>query len=145
MPERGDSIRSEAVLDASVLVKWFFSAGERHMGQALSLLSGYETGELQIVAPPLIWFELLSAATKRTDRSEAALDRVASALTALGVREVQPDLAHVARWAARGLTAYDAAYVAVAEAAGVPLITDDDQIVSVAPAIAQPLAEYRAG
>jgi predicted nucleic acid-binding protein len=41
----------------------------------------------------------------------------------------------VARWTGRGLTAYDAAYVAVAEAEAVRLVTDDDLIVNVAPEI----------
>jgi predicted nucleic acid-binding protein len=45
----------------------------------------------------------------------------------------------VARWAANGLTAYDAAYVVVAEQAGVKLITDDEQIVASAPTVAAAL------
>jgi predicted nucleic acid-binding protein len=44
-----------------------------------------------------------------------------------------------ARWTARGLTAYDGAYIAVAEAIGTTLITDDDLVVE----IAQPLAEIQ--
>jgi len=52
----------------------------------------------------------------------------------------EPDLAGVAHWTAHGLTACDAAYVAVAEAVGAPLVTDDDLIVDIAGEIAQPLA-----
>ncbi|HEX6489822.1 MAG TPA: hypothetical protein VF002_00455 [Gaiellaceae bacterium] len=39
------------------------------------------------------------------------------------------------------MTAYDAAYVAVAEAVGASLVTDDDLIIEIASEIAQPLAE----
>jgi predicted nucleic acid-binding protein len=49
----------------------------------------------------------------------------------------------VAHWTARGLTAYDGAYVAVAEEVGARLITDDGLIVEIAEEIAQPLAENR--
>ena len=49
----------------------------------------------------------------------------------------------VACWTARGLTAYDSAYVAVAEALETRLITDDDLIVEIATEVAQPLAETR--
>lgn len=38
-----------------------------------------------------------------------------------------------------GLTAYDAAYVALAEERAVPLLTDDETIVKVAGEIARPL------
>ena len=37
--------------------------------------------------------------------------------------------------------AYDAAYVAVAEAVGTRVVTDDDLIIEIATRIAQPLAE----
>jgi predicted nucleic acid-binding protein len=47
----------------------------------------------------------------------------------------------VAHWTAQGLTAYDGAYVAVAEATGTRLVTDDDLIVEIAKGIAQPLAD----
>jgi predicted nucleic acid-binding protein len=53
---------------------------------------------------------------------------------------VEPDLSRVARWTARGLSASDAAYVAVAETAEVQLVTDDERILALAPAIATPLA-----
>ena len=53
---------------------------------------------------------------------------------------LEPDLARVAHWTARGLTAYDAAYVAVAEANNVALVTDDDLIVATAGEIATALA-----
>jgi len=54
---------------------------------------------------------------------------------------IEPELARVAYWTARGLTAYDAAYVAVAEADGTRLVTDDDLIVTVAGEIATALAK----
>ncbi len=68
-----------------------------------------------------------------------ALVSLAGALEDVGFELIEPSLEGVARWIAQGLTAYDAAYVAVAEARA-ELVTDDDRIVSLAPGIARPLA-----
>ena len=57
----------------------------------------------------------------------------------MGFERVEPDLARVARWSAPGLTAHDAAYVAVAEQTLVKLITYDDLIPAVVPEIAEAL------
>ena len=65
---------------------------------------------------------------------------LATTLEDLGLEVREPKLEGVARWTGRGLTAYDAAYVALAEAEAVKLITDDDLIVAGAPAIATALA-----
>jgi predicted nucleic acid-binding protein len=133
---------NEVVLDASVVLKWFHHAGERHGEQAHSLRAEYERGELLVRATPLLRLELINVAGRRWRWGQRALVRLARALDALGFELVEPELARVARWTARGLTAYDAAYVAVAEAAGVPLVTDDDLVLEVAARIAEPLREW---
>lgn len=127
---------SEAVLDASVVLKWFHSAGERHVDAAHALRARFETGELRVLAPPLLWLEVLNVAARRWRWPRARLEQLAASLPNLGFELLEPELGSVARWAARGLTAYDGAYMAVAEQAGAPLITDDDQIVRDAPKIA---------
>jgi len=68
---------------------------------------------------------------------------VTPALPELGFELVEPELPDIAHWSARGLTAYDAAYAAAAEHTGVELITDDAEIVPVAPELAVALAGYR--
>jgi predicted nucleic acid-binding protein len=50
------------------------------------------------------------------------------------VREARLD--SVARWTARGLTAYDASYVALAEEQAIRLITADQRIVETAAPVA---------
>lgn len=132
---------NELVLDASVVLKWFHRTGEPHFEEARSLRVAYERGELLIRATPLLRLELINVAGRRWLWGQRALVRLARALDALGFEFVEPELARVARWTARGLTASDAAYVAVAEAAGVPLVTDDDLVLQVAAGIAEPLRE----
>jgi predicted nucleic acid-binding protein len=119
---------TETVLDASVVLKWFHTDGERHVKQARRLRTQFQAGELRVVAPSLLWLELLNVAGRRWGWSEGQLDALAATLPDLGFDMHEPELPDVARWVARGLTAYDAAYIAVAEAAGIKVITDDEEI-----------------
>lgn len=130
---------TEAVLDASVVLKWF-RRGERHGQAAGRLRKQYEAGELNVLAPPLLLLELVNVAGRRWGLVEKALVTMAASLVDLRFELVEPDLERVASWTAAGLTAYDAAYVSVAETFDVPLITDDASILSVAAGVARPLA-----
>jgi predicted nucleic acid-binding protein len=57
----------------------------------------------------------------------------------LGFELIEPELSGVAYWAASGLTAYDATYVAIAEQTGTQLVSDDAEIVRMAPELAAAL------
>ena len=131
----------EVVLDASVVLKWFRAEGERHLEPARSLRARFEAGQIAIAAPPLLRLEIVNVAGRRWNWGEDALVALAIALDELGFEFEDPELARVASWTARGLTAYDAAYVALAEARATPLITDDDFIVSLAGDVATALAD----
>jgi predicted nucleic acid-binding protein len=128
---------NEAALDASVVLKWFHSEGEGHVEVARQLRAQFEAGGLRVLAPPLLWLELLNVAARRWSWPQAQLEQLAVTLEQLGFELLEPELLSVARWAANGLTAYDAAYVA--EQAGAQLITDDEQIVATAPTVATAL------
>src|SRR5581483_8702499 len=52
----------EAVLDASVVIKWFRAQGERHVEPARALRAAYETGELVVFTPPLLGLEIVNVA-----------------------------------------------------------------------------------
>ena len=132
---------TEAVLDASIVLKWFHSEGEKNVEAARRLRKRFEAGELRVLAPPLLWLEVLNVAARRWRWTEDQLERLATSLPELGFELFEPELSGVARWAAHGLTAYDAAYVAVAEDVGVELITDDAEIVGVASGLAAALAD----
>jgi predicted nucleic acid-binding protein len=130
---------NEAVLDASVVLKWFHSEGEGNVEVARQLRAKFESGELRVLAPQLLWLELLNVAARRWGWPQSRLEQLAVTLQQLGFEPLEPELLNIARWAASGLTAYDAAYVAVAEQAGAKLITDDEQIVATAPKVATAL------
>jgi predicted nucleic acid-binding protein len=131
----------EAVLDSSVVLKWFDPTEERHQAQALALGRAYEEGKLRVTSPRFLLLEVMNVAGRSWRRDGEELAEVAAMLDDLRFDLVDPPLADVARWTARGLSAYDAAYVAVAEAAGIELVTDDRAILDVAPGVARPLAD----
>jgi predicted nucleic acid-binding protein len=110
---------------------------------ARSLRAAFEAGQLVVFAPPLLHLEIVNVAGRRWHWPEAVLVDLAVSLEELSFDVREPELASVARWTARGLTAYVAAYVALAEGEGIRLVTDDDPIVSVAPGIAIALADHR--
>ncbi len=134
----------EVVLDASVVLKWFRGRGERHLSDARSLRRDFEAGEIVVLAPGLLHLEILNVAGRRWGMGETAMADLAASLEELGFEIEEPHLGPVASWTARGLTAYDATYVALAEAELVPLVTDEERILDVAPDVARPLAGWTA-
>jgi len=136
---------SDLVLAASVVVKWFHVDGERNASLARALRERYRAGELRVLAPPLLTLDVLGLAARRWRWDAPRLERLASALGLLAFELVEPELGVVARWSARGLTAYDAAYLAVAEQCGAPLVSDDDQVVRAAPGVAVALSDWAVG
>lgn len=132
----------EVVLDASVLLKWFNDLGEANLEQARALRAHFEDGLLQVFAPPLLWLEVLNVAARSWRWEQKRVCELAARLPQLGIKTIEPELAGVARWTAAGLTAYDAAYVALAEQTGAELITDDHEIVRLAAGVASALNSW---
>jgi predicted nucleic acid-binding protein len=131
----------EAVLDASVVLKWFRAEGERNLPPARLLRSEFEAGKLIVFVPPLLHLEIVNVAGRRWGWDEPALVELATSLDELSFELREPELVRVARWTARGLAAYDAAYVALADGEQLRLVTDDDGIVAAAPDMAVALAD----
>ncbi|MDQ2817659.1 MAG: type II toxin-antitoxin system VapC family toxin [Candidatus Eremiobacteraeota bacterium] len=127
---------TEAVLDASVVLKWFHVQGEAHVADARSLRADFEAGKLTVFAPRLLHLEIVNVAGRRWHWHRTSLVQLARALNALNFEMREPELYNIAKWTARGLTAYDASYVALAESEAIKLITDDDLILAVAPSAA---------
>lgn len=132
----------DVVVDASVVTKLFTPADERHVGRAAALGERIAAGDLRCRAPQLLMLEVLDVAARKWLLAEPALRVLVASIEDLGIQLLAPDHGRVAAWAARGLSAFDAAYVAVAESADLPLVTDDDQIVRLAADIAVPLGEF---
>lgn len=131
---------NDVVLDASVVLKWFLSARERGHEPATELRRQYESGRLRVAVPSLLFLEVLNVAGRRWGWDGPALEDLAAALGALGFDVREAELGAVAAWVARGLTAYDAAYVALAEELGAEVVSDDATMIHIAGGVARPLA-----
>ncbi len=92
-----------------------------------------------MAVPSLMFLEVVNIAGRRWSWDEVQLLELAGALDNLGFDVAEPELRLVTAWTARGLTAYDSTYVALAEERASPLLTDDQRVLDVAPALARPL------
>lgn len=131
----------ELVLDTSVVLKWLREEGEAHVEAARALERQYRRGEIPVIFPPLLFLDLLNTAARRWVWPAQRISQTVEWLIAAGFRVHEPDLRRVAYWAGQGLTAYDACYVALAEAQRTVVVTDDERIIAVAGGLAMPLAE----
>jgi len=122
------------VLDASCVVELLL-AGDR----AGPVLDRLEEHDRAVHAPALIDVEVLQALRRLAAAGivdEARGRASVEVLQALDVQRPAVDALLPRMWVLReNLTAYDAAYVALAEALGCPLVTYDDRIAS-APGLA---------
>ena len=120
------------------MLEWF-AAEQRGSFEARQLRDDYQAGRLSVVVPSLLFLELLNVAGRRWRWEAEAVAELAEALGELSFEVSEPELPSVALWVSRGLTAYDAAYVALAERRELALVTDDDAIINLAPGISRSL------
>lgn len=121
------------VIDASVALKWFLP-DEEYGTKALKLLGRYISGQLEMVAPSLLEYEvmngLLIAGRRGRIKDEIVL------LAAEGFMDLEIPLRDVRAFYPRiieysrtlALTAYDASYLALAEVEGCALVTADRRL-----------------
>lgn len=119
------------VIDASIALKWLREEEGSKEARALA--------REDLVAPPLLYIEVINVAARNWHWDEEALLELVRHLDRSAVALDEPPPAGVARWAARGLTAYDGSYVALAELHECKLVTVDTGILELAADIATPL------
>jgi predicted nucleic acid-binding protein len=124
------------VLDASVVVKWWFSEGEVVLADAArTFLKAYSAADLEIHAPDLLYAEVgnvLWKATRLRDWPPLAARQAIKDLVGLGISVhpmsgLLPGAFELA--AAYGITVYDASYVALARRLGIPCYTADRRLI----------------
>ena len=118
------------VLDASVVLKWYLpdeNSGEK----ALSLLHQYVSGELDILGPTLLEYEVMNALLLAQKRGRIREEKVLLAVE--GFIDLQITLKSVSSFYFKAIhysraynrSAYDASYLAVADQEGLSIITAD--------------------
>ena len=129
--EGDKEVEGEVVVDASVVVKWFVE--EEHSREARLLRDAYSSGVVDLSCPSLLPYEVLNALKYSGAFGEEELKEVASTLDdfQLNLYELQGELAELSVELAmrKGLTVYDASYLALARKLGSVLYTADEELI----------------
>lgn len=130
-----DRKKKTLVVDASVALKWQFE-DEEAAEEATRLLMDYVEGDQELVAPTLFTYEVLSgieAAIRRGRVPESSGLRAFRFILALDIplRDFTQLAARAFRISRQfGISPYDAAYMALAQAEGIELVTGDRKLLS---------------
>ena len=118
------------VVDASVAAKWFVRQVEADRDRALSIRERHVAGQCRLIVPEFGLLEIVNA-IRYSPRAKEADGAAALELLHdldLEVHSISWDLlrkANAIAWAYK-IAVYDAAYVALAESVGFPLLTVDE-------------------
>ena len=121
------------VVDSGIILGWFTGAA----GAARSMRAEYERGQLTVVAPRSLPFEILAACAAAPGWTAGRLAKLAAELDRLGLELRDPPTSELAAWLARGLGGPDAAYAALATALAIPLVTTDPELLRTAGTVAR--------
>ena len=121
------------VLDASVAAKWFTRHEETDRHKAVTLRALHQSGRCTLVVPEFSLLEILNAVrfSERAEEADATLALGFLERLRLEIASLDWELLRKATaiaWAYQ-VALYDAAYVALAEIQGFPLLTADDVMV----------------
>jgi len=123
--------RKEVIVDASVVVKWFVE--EEYSREARLVRDAYANRLIDIAAPSLLPYEVLNALKYSGAFGEEELKEVAKTLEdfQLTLYNLEGKLAEKSVELAmrKGITIYDASYVALAQILNTELYTADEKLI----------------
>lgn len=118
------------IVDASVILRAFFP--DEAQAQAQAVVRDHVAGRISLKAPDLLPYELANAvwqAERRGRISTAQADEILQAMEGLQIEILALDWAEMLPLARRyGRSAYDVAYLVLAQKLGEPLVTGDERL-----------------
>jgi len=124
-----------AVLDSSIIVKWF--AAEPDSDDAVALRKYFLTHQLPLIAPDLAIYEVANSLAYNPRYTTDTIQLAIHTLLQFGIEFTDPDediISHAISIAKlHKLSVYDAAYAALAEIKVLPLITADRALLASSP------------
>lgn len=123
--------RLTKIIDASIAVKWF--AKEQGWKEALKLKEDYIARKVNLIIPELLFYELINALKYKAANKAVIFDAINTLFTMqLRVEALNEILSKELTEIAMqyNISAYDAAYVALAELFDCELITADEKLIN---------------
>ena len=119
------------VVDASVIVKWYIN--EKYSEKALKLRDKHVNGEILLMAPSLLPYEVINALRYSNLYTLEELKLATASLLNYGI-QTQPItskyMEKVVEVAVKnGITIYDASYIALAITKNVKMVTSDEKLI----------------
>ena len=139
--------RKTIVVDASVAAKWFVE--EEYSKEARTLRDAYADGLVDLAAPSLMPYEVINALKYSGEFGEDELKKIAEILENLQItlHQLTGETARktIETSMRKGITIYDAAYVALAQQLDTILYTADPKLIKKTedPKHVKHIAEYK--
>ena len=137
----------KVVVDASVAVKWFVE--EKYTREALMLRDSYREGLVDLIAPSILPHEVLNALKYSGAFGEDDLKEIAGILESLQITlynlEGEYAIKTIEIAMRKGLTIYDASYIALAIVEGATLYTANEKMLkkTTALGVARHIRDYK--
>lgn len=131
------------VLDSSIIIKWFRADGEEKVVEARNYLVKNLAGEITILVPDLLYYEIANIAKNDKIQSQDFWEDSLETLFSSSLEVSPPDSNFIkkAYKLAKDLnvSAYDASYLVLARDNGCLLVTPDRELLTNAPDLTTPL------
>jgi predicted nucleic acid-binding protein len=129
-----DHILTGAIVpDTSVILKWYLREQEPDRERALALLDAYLEGQVHLVAPDLLPYEVANVLRYKPDWDAVRVAQVLDSLFALRLEFVPLSITTLHRAVdlayTHNIAVYDAAFLALAEGSGAVFVTADEGLV----------------
>ena len=131
------------VLDTSVILKWVKDSNEEGVDKARVYLDNFKRKEIEIIVPDLIFYELANFASRQLGETRVEYENLIIDLLCSDIKIIPPDQALMENTVQLAselkVSAYDAAYLALAARFQTKMVTADSKLCSKAKELTIPL------